>query len=81
VTVHAISLGSRPCLGVAQMGYLLYLVMDGDGLSLVLVSGDEPRPHGESRLIRAFPSRQTALDALGSLQEEFVLPVQRCLAR
>ena len=63
------------------MRYLLYLVMDADGLSLMLVPEDEPRPRGDSRLVRAFTSRQGALDALASLQEDFVLPVQRCLAR
>ena len=63
------------------MRYLLYLVMNGDGLSLVLLPEDQPRPRGESRLVRAFSSRERALDAMASLQEEFVLPIQRCLAR
>jgi hypothetical protein len=63
------------------MRYLLYLVMDDDGLSLVLVSEDQPRPRGEARLVRAFPTREGAAGAMESLQEEFVLPVQRCLAR
>ena len=63
------------------MRYLLYLVMDDDGMSLVLAPEDQPQPAGEYRLVRAFPSRQRALEAMESLREEFVLPVQRCLAR
>ena len=63
------------------MRYLLYLVMNGDGLSLVLAPEDQPRPAGEARLVRAFPTRQRALEAMETLQGEFVLPVQRCLAR
>ena len=63
------------------MRYLLYLVLADGGFSLVLVSEDQPRPGGESRLVRAFPSRQRAVEAMASLQEEFVLPVHRCLAR
>ena len=63
------------------MGYLLSLVMDGDGFSLVLVSEGQPRPDGQARLVRAFSTRQQALDAMASLQQDFVLPVQRCLAR
>jgi hypothetical protein len=63
------------------MRYLLYLVLDADGLSLMLVPEDEPRPRGDSRLVRAFQTRQGALDALATLQEEFVIPVQRCFAR
>ena len=63
------------------MRYLLYLVIDEGGLSLVLVPADQPRPQGEARLVRAFASREKALAALEGLQEDFVLPVQSCLAR
>ena len=63
------------------MQYLLYLANDGDGMSLLLVSDDQPRPPAGAQLIRTFPSRERALEAMAGLQEEFVLPVQRCLAR
>jgi hypothetical protein len=63
------------------MRYLLYLVMEDDGMSLVLVAEGQPRPAGESRLIRGFPDRRQAMAAMDSLQEEFVVPVHRCLAR
>jgi hypothetical protein len=63
------------------MRYLLYLANDGDGMSLVLASEDHPHPPEGAQLIRMFPSRERALEAMASLQEEFVLPIQRCLAR
>jgi hypothetical protein len=63
------------------MRYLLYLANDGDGMSLLLVPEDQPRPAGDAQLVRTFGSREKALEAMSSLQEEFVLPVQRCLAR
>ena len=63
------------------MRYLLYLAKDGDGMSLLLVPEDQPRPRGDAKLVRAFPTRQRALEAMTMLQEDFVLPVQRCLAR
>jgi hypothetical protein len=62
------------------MRYLLYLANDGGGMSLVLVSEEQPRPR-DAQLVRTFASRERALAALDSLREEFVLPVQRCLAR
>jgi hypothetical protein len=63
------------------MRYLLYLAKDGDGMSLLLVPEGQGRPSGDAQLIRAFSDRQRALQAMASLQEDFVLPVQRCLAR
>jgi hypothetical protein len=63
------------------MRYLLYLAKDGDGLSLVLIPDGQPRPAGDVQLIRSFSSRKRALEAMDSLQQSFVLPVQRCLAR
>jgi len=63
------------------MRYLLYLSKDDDGLSLVLVPEGQGRPSGDAQLVRAFSDRQRALKAMATLQEDFVLPVQRCLAR
>jgi hypothetical protein len=63
------------------MRYLLYLAKDGDGMSLVLVPDGQARPSGDAQLIRTFSSRQRALKAMEDLRQEFVLPVQRCLAR
>jgi hypothetical protein len=63
------------------MRYLLYLANDGDGMTLVLLSEDQPRPGPDAQLIRTFPNRERALAAMAGLQQEFVLPVQRCLAR
>lgn len=63
------------------MRYLLYLVKDGDGMTLMLVGGDQPLPRGDAQLIRAFASREAAMEAMATLEREFVFPVQRCLAR
>jgi hypothetical protein len=63
------------------MRYLLYLAKDGDGMSLLLVPEAQGRPSGDAQLVRAFSDRQRALQAMASLQEDFVLPVVRCLAR
>jgi hypothetical protein len=63
------------------MRYLLYLAKDGDGMSLVLVPEGQGRPSGDAQLVRAFSDRKRALQAMASLQENFVLPVQRCIAR
>jgi hypothetical protein len=63
------------------MRYLLYLAKDGDGMALVLVPDGQPRPAGDAQVIRAFSSRQRALEAMESLQRNFVLPVHGCLAR
>jgi hypothetical protein len=63
------------------MRYLLYLVKDGDGMTLMLVGGDQPLPRGDAQLIRTFASREAALQAMAALETEFVFPVQRCLAR
>jgi hypothetical protein len=62
------------------MRYLLYLAKDGDGMSLVLVPDGQAHPSGDAQLIRAFSSRQRALEAMESLQRDFVVPVHRCLA-
>ena len=63
------------------MRYRLYLVKDGDGMTLTLVGEDDPLPRGDAQLVRAFPSREKALQAMASLEAEFVFPLQRCLAR
>ena len=63
------------------MRYLLYLSKDGDGMSLVLVPEGQGRPSGDVQLVRTFSDKHRALQAMASLQEDFVLPVQRCLAR
>jgi len=63
------------------MRYLLYLAKDGDGMSLVLVPESQGRPSGDAQLVRAFSDQKRALQAMATLQEDFVLPVHRCLAR
>ena len=63
------------------MRYFLYLVRDGDGMTLVLAGDDQPRPRGDAQLVRTFATREIALEAMASLQAEFALPIQRCLAR
>jgi hypothetical protein len=63
------------------MRYLLYLANDGDGMALVLIPEGATPPVANAQLVRAFASRQRALEAMDSLQQDFVLPVQRCLAR
>lgn len=63
------------------MTYRLYLVKDGTGMTLALVGEDDALPRGDAQLVRAFPSREKALQAMASLEAEFVFPIQRCLAR
>ena len=63
------------------MRYRLYLVKDGAGMTLTLVGEDDPLPRGDAQLVRAFPDREKALQAMMSLEAEFVFPIQRCLAR
>jgi hypothetical protein len=63
------------------MRYLLYLVRAGDGTVLMLIDEGQPLPQGEAQLVRAFASRQQAMDAMAALQEEFVFSTPRCLAR
>jgi hypothetical protein len=63
------------------MRYLLYVVRDGHGMSLLLVGDGQPRPQGDARLVRAFASREQALEAMEGLREEFVFPVGPCVAR
>jgi hypothetical protein len=63
------------------MRYRLYLVKDGDGMTLMLAGENEPLPKGDAQLVRAFASREKALEAMARLESEFVFPLQRCLAR